>query len=109
MKKQVTLTICDICEEQLEKNEKSKICNLCGKEVCENCHQELFDEEELSHSLNLVVCEKCFDENSDVADEVIKFFRKKEVKAKFKLMREDLKEYLKQVIMLRNLGDKNDK
>ena len=108
MKKQVTLIVCDICEEQLEKNEKSKICSLCGKEVCENCHQELFDEEQLSHSLNLVVCENCFDdEDNDVADEVFKFFKKKEIKLKFKLMREELKEYLKKIVMLNNLGDKN--
>lgn len=111
MKKTISVDVCDICEEQIGEGRKRK-CDLCGKEFCEDCGDIIFDDDNQAVSImRIKICSSCFDDerNSEVIeDEISKFFKQKDVKEVLKSLREKLKVYLKNIIMLRNLGEKQD-
>ena len=111
MKKTVEMVVCDICEEELEESDGK--CELCKKDVCESCCNNLFNdfEDEFSNMgieiKPFMICEKCIDRDK-LGKELKKFLKQKEIKMKFNEIREQMKVYLTKVAMLNSLKDEGE-
>ena len=109
MKKQIEVVICDICEteDNVNKDNGYVKCSICGKDVCGDCHSDVFSDVQF-FPITLYVCDSCVD--SDKIERVLnKFFKSKEAKEELDKLSAKLQLHLKKLAILNNVSDDGTK
>ena len=100
MRKERTVTFCDICEMEIQG--KSYHCDICGKEICDDCFTHLeweSDEIDVEFFKPFIICNNCGNDDK-LENWCRKFFKQIEIKSHLDTIRDKLKIYLIKSIML---------
>ena len=93
MKKKISYIVCDVCNQEIEEVEDSKLkihkCDICGRDLCDKCYNTLMVISGVSKPFK--VCLKCINKE-EAKKEIKKFFNRKDIKEKMLDIEGKLKE-----------------